>query len=83
MSQFLFLNFGLWFSMLLKGWGLGGVSIDIIQLFRENKKISMAVTSSQRQKILTINVNIFVESNNVLGSGRPKASLRKCKHLLF
>lgn len=72
MSQFLFLNFGLWFSMLLKGWGLGGVSIDIIQLFRENKKISMAVTSSQRQKILTINVNIFVESNNVLGSGRPK-----------
>lgn len=72
MSQFLFLNFGLWFSMLLKGWGLGGVSIDIIQLFRENKKISMAVTSSQRQKILTINVNIFVESSNVLGSGRPK-----------
>lgn len=72
MSQFLFLNFGLWFSMLLKGWGLGGVSIDIIQLFRENKKISMAVTSSQRQKILTINVNIFVESNNVLGSGRPQ-----------
>lgn len=72
MSQFLFLNFGLWFSMLLKGWGLGGASIDIIQLFRENKKISMAVTSSQRQKILTINVNIFVESNNVLGSGRPK-----------
>lgn len=72
MSQFLFLNFGLWFSMLLKGWGLGGVSIDIIQLFRENKKISMAVTSSQRQKILTINVNIFVESSNVLGSGRPQ-----------
>lgn len=55
-----------------KGMGVGGVSIDIIQLFRENKKISMAVTSSQRQKILTINVNIFVESNNVLGSGRPK-----------
>lgn len=52
--------------------GVGGASIDIIQLFRENKKISMAVTSSQRQKILTINVNIFVESSNVLGSGRPK-----------
>lgn len=55
-----------------KGMGVGGASIDIIQLFRENKKISMAVTSSQQQKILTINVNIFVESNNVLGSWRRK-----------
>lgn len=55
-----------------KGMGVGGASIDIIQLFRENTKISMAVTSSQQQKILTINVNIFVESNNVLGSGRPQ-----------
>lgn len=34
-------------------------------------------------KILIINVNIFVEFNNVFGSGRLKVSLRKCKYLFF